>query len=129
MRNYTSTFAVAICALLCLGCGPKMAAVSGSVTIDGKAVETGTIAFVPSEGKDPPASTAIQNGKYEVKTTPGKKKVQISATVVTEKRDGIEFSKELLGPDYNSATNLEYEVKSGSQTKDWETKSAPSVGS
>src|SRR5688500_13010891 len=55
--------------LLLAGCGADSdrGAVSGTVTLDGKPVENGSISFVPIEGtQSPSAGAVIGNGTYEI---------------------------------------------------------------
>lgn len=76
-------FRKACCALLCsgllasIGCGdsvegPPRAAVSGTVTLDGQPLETGTIRFVPAaQTEGPKTSAAIINGTFEIPANVG----------------------------------------------------------
>jgi hypothetical protein len=59
-----------------LGCaspeGPERVAVSGKVTIDGKALPAGVIRFIPTSSAQGPATAAnIQNGVYELAEADG----------------------------------------------------------
>jgi hypothetical protein len=109
------------------GCGPATATVSGEVTVNGEAVEAGVISFVPDDGAGAPGTTAIEDGRYELQMAPGKKRVQISHTVVTGKRPAyngpgaplIEITEERLPPRFNSHTELTFEAQAGRQTKNW----------
>jgi len=72
--------------LLLLGCfappGPEKVGVSGAVSIDGNAVEKGSIAFVSLEGGKTSATT-ITDGEYRISRNdgpyPGPQKVVIQA--------------------------------------------------
>jgi hypothetical protein len=108
------------------GCGnPESSTVSGTVTVDGKPLEKGVITFTAPDGKS--ATTAIQGGKYDIRTTPGTNRVQISAPVVTGKRKEynaadaplVEVTEESLPERYHSKSDLTLEVKSGGNSKDW----------
>jgi hypothetical protein len=109
------------------GCGSGLATVSGEVSVDGKAVEKGVISYVPADGPGEPATANIENGRYELRTSPGNKRVQISVPVVVDRRKDspaanaqtIEITRETLPERFNSKTELTFEVKSGSNTKDW----------
>ncbi len=115
---------------LLAGCGSGLATVTGEVKVDDKAVEKGVISYVPADGPGAPATANIENGRYEIRTTPGNKKVQISVPVVTSKRPGssapgapmIEITAESLPERYHSKTELSFEVKPGTNTKDWSLK-------
>lgn len=112
---------------LVTGCGPSTGTISGSVTIDGKPLDSGVISFVPAEEGSTPATANIAAGKYQLSTTTGKKIVQISAPIVVGKRkeyEGpdaplVEITEERLPPKYNSQTELNIEVKAGANTQDF----------
>jgi hypothetical protein len=57
------------------GCGPsgpERASVSGKVTLNGQAIEQGTISFLPAEGNTgPSAGGIIANGRYDIKKQDG----------------------------------------------------------
>ncbi len=63
--------AAGVSVLLALsGCGgasgPERCAVSGAVSYEGTAIESGSIAFLPTSGKGPSAGGAIKDGRYEI---------------------------------------------------------------
>jgi hypothetical protein len=63
------------------GCASPIATVRGEVSYDGKPIETGTIIFMPADGKGAAASGAIEDGRYTIaNVAPGPKVVQIIAT-------------------------------------------------
>jgi hypothetical protein len=76
--------------MVIIGCGgdpDQISAVpaSGTVTYNGKPIETGTIGFLPKTGR--PASGAIKDGQFTLTTyesgdgaTPGKHRVIVSST-------------------------------------------------
>ena len=111
------------------GSGPETATVSGGVSVDGKPLENGVIAFTGPDGKT--ATAKVANGKYDLRTTLGNNQVQISAPVVTGKRKEssapdaplVEITAESLPDRYNAKSGLAFEVKSGANTKDWEVES------
>src|SRR6476646_461664 len=70
----------------CSGGGPASATVSGEVKVDGVPVANGTIAYAATEGTAGQGTAEIKNGRYEVRTTAGKKIVQISVPVVSGKQ-------------------------------------------
>jgi len=110
------------------GSGPASASVSGEVKVDGVPVEKGIISFAPIDGIGAPATAEIKNGRYEVRTTAGNKQVQISVPVVTGKQKEsnapdakwVEVTAESLPAKYHSRSELTFDVKSGSNTKDWD---------
>src|SRR5262249_47024576 len=64
------------------GCGDPSARtypVFGTVTFEGKPVETGYITFDPADGAAGTVNAPINDGKYELQAKAGKKKVSILA--------------------------------------------------
>jgi hypothetical protein len=128
--KWIGSMAVVLVVGLLAGCssGPASATVSGEVTVDGKPLAKGVISFAPADGVGQPATGNIENGKYSVSTTAGKKMVQISAPIVTDKKKEssaldapwIEITKESLPARYHTKTELTLDVQSGSNTKNWE---------
>jgi hypothetical protein len=122
--------------LILIGCesGVPMAQVSGTVKFEGQPVDDGTIAFYPADGKGPSAGNPIKNGQYSAKVPLGNMKVTVSWPKGTgvkrklyendPKSPEMEFKNESLPDKYTSAmaTELTFEVKSGSNTKDWDLK-------
>jgi len=76
LRNSVGTFIVILLTVVC-GCsvgdgGPPRAAVTGQVTLDGQAVESGAIVFMPSNNNTGPTVGAkIQDGHYELSARKG----------------------------------------------------------
>jgi hypothetical protein len=66
--------------VLASGCGGEgKVRVSGSVTLDGNPVNNGSIIFEAADGGPGAFSGGIIEGAYELRSTPGSKKVRISA--------------------------------------------------
>jgi hypothetical protein len=111
---------------LIAGCGNDQSAeVSGTVTYDGKPIEDGAITFIPDNG--PTAGGMIKDGKYTTKVVVGSSKVKISSSKVVGSKAlyGMgsperPVTAEALPAKYNSASELRYDVKTGSQTKDFD---------
>ncbi len=61
---------------------PKLYPVSGSISLDGQPVSDGDILFLSADGARGPDPGQIKNGKYELKTTAGSKRVQISVSKI-----------------------------------------------
>jgi len=72
---------IAVCVILASsGCsGDGTLTISGTVTVDGTPVETGSITFVPVDGKTAVEGAEIKNGAYQAKVPPGEKIVQVRA--------------------------------------------------
>ena len=73
---------LAASAVIFAGCGPSgpvTHSVSGSVTFDGAPVTEGEIVFRDAAGQDKSYGGPISDGKYSFDSSPGSKKVEISA--------------------------------------------------
>ncbi|MBN9122996.1 MAG: hypothetical protein J0I06_28310 [Planctomycetes bacterium] len=101
---------------------------SGTVTYDGKPVEDGHIKFIAADGQGT-ADDVIKSGKYTVRKAPvGNTKVSISGVKVTGQKKmydtpdspTVPVVAELLPAKYNDKTELTFEVKRGSNEKNWE---------
>ncbi len=115
---------------LLLGCSSSglEAQVSGTVTLDGKAVGPGTITFALKGGSSNPATGAIEkDGSYRLKTArtaglhPGTYQVSLTVFEAAQGRPGERLygPSKMITPEKYSTTGtsgLEYEVKSGSNT-------------
>jgi len=119
--------------LLLAGCtGSNESPVSGTVTVDEKMVEKGSILFIPADGKTATAGGEIKDGRYSVRVPPGPKKVSISMPKITGQKPiypgqanspMMDITVEGLPVKYNDKTELTFEVKPGSNTQDWPLKS------
>ena len=112
------------------GCsrGPKLYPVRGEVTIDGQPVPEGNILLIPTDGKTGPEPGWIREGKYDLKATAGKKKVEISASKIlpggARGAGGEPVPEEYLPPRYNLQTELTAEVEpTGKNVFDFKLKS------
>lgn len=114
--------------LLACGCGDKTIAISGRVTLDGEALEAGSINFVPIEGtQSPGAGAVITKGAYEVPRDkgplPGVYRVEIKAQRKTGKQIAagspappgtmVDEAVEAVPERYNKDSQLRLEVKAG----------------
>src|SRR5438874_241891 len=69
-----------LCFLGCADSGPPTAEVSGTVRLDGRPIEEGSIQFIPVEGtRGPSAGAPIEDGKYHI---PRKKGVTVGTNRV-----------------------------------------------
>ena len=81
----------AVCGLLVLGCGGGgKVVVKGTVRVNGKPAEEGSINFAPLDGVGPSTGGKIENGTYELEgkaaVVPGKKRVSIAPVQKTGRR-------------------------------------------
>lgn len=113
-----------ICAPIC-GCGDSQANVTGTITMDGQPVPSGSITFVKAEGGQVREGAVIKDGGFQAKLPPGKYKIELSGQKVVGKRtqkgfDGkdevIELTEPLFPERYNTKTELSEDIKSGANT-------------
>ena len=128
--------AVASCVGLFLfsGCGaggdegPARYKVTGRVTLDGKPLETGRINFLGGEGGGDGGE--INNGSYSLQATEGNKRVEITATRVSDKsvegKSDVNETESLIPETYNSKSTLTAEISSDEPNEfSFDLKSAP----
>lgn len=119
--------------LLCAGatgCGPesKMTSVSGTVSVDGKPAEKGSISFIPVDGMTSTTGAVIENGKYKSEAPLGESKVEIRVPKVVGKKKLYdtpdspvqEVLEEVLPAKYNEATELRFVGERGNNEKNWD---------
>ena len=147
-RSFFVLVASSVLCVAAAGCGgsptydgPERAAVIGKVTFSGQPVETGMITFIPEDSSARTVSAAIGGGGYLLSEGHGPNlgayKVSISATkqlgdtasaevYVQDEGDGsgrkrrIKKPEELLPAKYNTETELKADIKSGSNTFDFD---------
>jgi hypothetical protein len=114
------------------GCsnGPRRAAVSGSVLVDGKPLERGVINFLPAQGSQGPgAGTGITDGTFELDATHGAIvgpcRVEIRGFRKTGRKIapmGTPMDEEIqvVPPEFNDQSTLIREVKDGDNTIDFD---------
>ncbi len=110
--------------LFVVGCqhGPEIAPVSGSVTLDGRPLDSAEVSFEPREGRASHALTD-KDGHYQLRYTRDTMGALVGSHIVR-----IKSLTELMGPNgqsivrpqivparYNTRSELHEEVKSGQQ--------------
>lgn len=115
---------VAACLLFITGCGgaqdaPSTVKVEGTVTFDGEPLSEGSIVFDPTDGKGGSSAGGIENGKFTFDSQLGQKKVLISASRETGKKDQYEepITESYIPANYNSQTTLTADVKADGENK------------
>lgn len=126
--------------LFLMGCGsggPTMGRVSGTVTVDGKPLSKGTIAFISTDAQRPNATGTITDGSYTLQTTEpgdgavvGEYKVGISdvdSAALNTAMPGMPapVQKSAIPKTYQdgNTSGLTAKVESGSNTKNFDLKS------
>lgn len=124
MNRFLFLATLAIFPLAMAGCGLAAGSatypVSGTVSFDGQAVPDGDIFFVsvPGPGEN---SGKIVGGKFSFRATPGKKKVRIQTSKITEGGRkgamGEPVADDYIPDRYNKDTTLTAEVVSGGKNE------------
>jgi len=100
----------------------------GQVTLDGAAVDDGTITFLPVDGASATSGGFIKQGKFDVKNVPlGKAKVSITAVKVVGSKPVYNTPNSPVMPitvnpipkKYNEKTELVFDVQPGMNRNDW----------
>jgi hypothetical protein len=110
---------ILLAALVC-GCNsdsPK-AKIHGKVTLDGQEVPTGSISFVPTDGKTPTAGGIIKDGTYTAEVPLGTVRVEIRYPKVVGKRKlydtpdspTADVTQEQIPAKYNTQSKLTEEI-------------------
>ncbi len=132
MRFLPAAWVLAACLALAGCADDKMADVKGTVKLDGKEIDGGSILFTAVDGSTPVSGGPIQAGRYAVRAYRGKMQVKINFAKVVGKRalygdDAKAPTKavvtELIPARYNDETTLEIDVKAGVNEKDFDLKS------
>jgi hypothetical protein len=132
IRRNTVVASLAILLIGTMGCGEsKRGAVSGQVTLDGKAVDGGEIRFLFSEGK--PAWTQIVDGHYAIAASSGPSLGTARVEIRWPRKTGnrrpamapappdamVEETTEVIPARYNVRSELTAEIKTGNNTADF----------
>jgi len=132
IRRCAAVVAVGLSLAVLSGCGSK-AAVQGTVTFDGTPIDSGSITFVPEASGGQKATAQITNGKYSIDSDrgppAGKYKVEITSMKSLVGKKGADpdmqrgDARQVLPDKFNKATTLTADLKSGSNTVDFDLKS------
>ena len=121
---------IALVLLTAAGCqqAPTQGTIHGIVSLNGELVDGGTIRFVPADGTGQPDETIVTQGKYEITTTPGDKKVELrwpkgsDQVVDTVTQGTLPKPVERFPPQFNTQTTQAYTVTPGKVEKNFEIK-------
>jgi hypothetical protein len=103
--------------VLLIGCShqPPLYEVTGLVTFDGQPIPEGDLLFITPDGTRGPDPAKITGGKYELKTTAGKKRVEISASKIrpggARGAGGEPVAEEYVPARYNIQSELTADVQ------------------
>ena len=111
------------------GCqGDNLAELSGMVTFNGEPVKNGTISFIPLDGKGQTEGVLIADGRYTVRISPGKMKVEIQGYKEIGRQHVVEGDSKsplvaktvpMLPAKFNSQTTLSVDVLKSTRTADF----------
>ncbi len=125
MRSVNGMSAMVLATLaFVVGCGgggdPDVVQVSGTVTMDGEPLPNATVLFVSGQGR-PSGAITDEQGYYELNYTGDQKGARIGNNRVeittaqgpseTMEGDPVPPVPEIVPPEYNERSELEYEVK------------------
>jgi hypothetical protein len=104
---------VALIALIGCDSGPKLYRVTGTVYWNNEPISKGSINFIAEDGKTTPASATIKDGKYELQTTAGPKKIEVHSqrSKGYDKVMKQETWEDEIPDKYHAKTELRFEVK------------------
>ena len=124
-------FALATTLAVFSGCSPSdKATVAGTVTVDGQPAQNGYVSFFAVDGRAPTAGGRIEDGRYTAQVKPGLCKVQIRVPKETGQRKLYDTPNspvaktwsESLPAKYNEATELQFEVRPGTNENNYDLK-------
>lgn len=82
-----STSILLAATVLMTGCGDGTVVVRGSVSLDGKPADEGSVSFQPADGNGPSSGGSVKDGRFEAAgLLPGKYKVTVRAALKTGKQ-------------------------------------------
>lgn len=117
-----------LCVLLLAGCSggdrPPLGSVTGTITVNGEPFSGVIVSFSPESGRP---STAItdDSGRYTLQYTEGVNGCKVGPNTVGFFPPTGGTMSHSIPAKYQGATDLKVEVKSGSNTFDFDLKSAP----
>jgi hypothetical protein len=113
------------------GCSePTVGTVSGTITVDGAPVKSGSIAFFPVDGRSSTSGAEIVDGQYTATVAPGSARVEIRVSKVVGQKKLYDtpdspvqpIMAESLPTKYNDATELTLDVKLGENRQNYDLK-------
>ena len=131
-QRYVAGIALAA-VFLGAGCngGSGKVKIHGKVTLDGQPVATGSIAFIPTDGKGQTAGAIITDGAYQAEVQAGAMRVEIHYPKASGKRKlydtpdspTIDTTEEQIPAKYNTQSQLTETITSKSSEINFELKS------
>ena len=115
--------------MLASGCeDPTHGIVSGTISVDGVPAETGSIGFIPMDGKSTTAGAPIEEGVYTAIVPVGMVRVEIRVPKIVGKKRIYntkdspiqDVMVESLPVKYNDESELTFEVAPGKSQQDYD---------
>ena len=132
LRRHSLLVGLLLCLSFSVGCGGEegLGQVTGVVKLDGKPLPDAAVEFNPDRGKGLTSyGRTDKSGAYYMMATRtdkgaavGKNKVSITTYNLVDKGGQISSVPELVPTKYNQSTELEADVRSGSNTFDFDLK-------
>jgi hypothetical protein len=135
MRHFLLVLGATLALTAFAGCGTRKPVVSGVVTLDGQALDNGTIQFFPVKGDGQTSGAVLgKDGSYQMEASPTTMKVVISSSRVVSHRKRYEnvpdspvdeIREEVVPARYSdmNKTELTFKVEPGENKKDFDLKS------
>jgi hypothetical protein len=125
MENSIGRSVIVMALLALAGCSGSstQGTVHGTVTLDGQPLKTGTVRFVPADGRSQTATADVKDGKFTAPVSLGEMQVEFSAPKVIGQRKVydtpdspmVDDVAELLPERFNVKSKLRITVRKGSQ--------------
>ncbi|RCS53026.1 hypothetical protein DTL42_09440 [Bremerella cremea] len=113
-----------------VGCGPSdgMLNINGTITMDGKPVEAGSITITPVDGSSKVGGGTFENGTFSTRAAPGEMAVQIRGHEIIQlphpTKEQVERGldterREIIPAAYNNASKLRIDISPDNTTFDF----------
>lgn len=121
--------AVLFISCVAVGCSdPTIGTVTGTITVDGEPAETGSVAFIPTDGKGSTAGGKIVDGSYTAVVAVGVSRVEVRVPKIigeqrlydTKDSPVAPVWEESLPEKYHNESELTYDVPSGKSEKNFD---------
>ena len=123
--HWAATLLILFISIVLGGCSGSSThgTIHGTVTLDDKPLEEGTVRFVPVDGNSQTAAAIVSQGEFTATVPVGLMRVEFSAPKVVGRQKMydapdspvVDQVAELLPPHYNVQSKLEVDVQAGSQ--------------
>ena len=120
MNRHQICLLIAALSCFCVGCGGDgLIAVSGTISWNGEPIEKGMINFYPADPSQRPHGSPITDGKFQFRTSPGEKRVEVFADRPVGEPDPVmkvQRREQYIPTRYNEQTELTANVSESDRT-------------